>query len=149
MADVKHMVERRRTTVNMGLPEWGKDLPEDVCTCVVCMCICVSIYMCVWLCVQFLDRLDIFNEERSRKKEELTDKIKREVSLLLLQVGWKAVTLCSINRNLQQHNSALWNIVYRNNSAYQSMAKKNQTIISPQYTERLFSVNYSSYQHSS
>ena len=36
LADVKRMVERKRATTNMGLPQWGKDLPEDVSY--VCVC---------------------------------------------------------------------------------------------------------------
>jgi hypothetical protein len=35
MAEIQRAIERKRKRISQGLPDWGKDLPDDVCVGVV------------------------------------------------------------------------------------------------------------------
>ena len=75
MADIQRAIARKRKRVTQGLPEWGKDLPDDVRG----SSFLEACFDVVHSTVQFFERLELFREESIRKQEELIDKIRREV----------------------------------------------------------------------
>ena len=75
LADIQRALARRRKQISQGLPEWGKDLPDDVSAYSQPMLCADSAPSCM----QFFERLELFKEESIRKQEELIDRIRKEV----------------------------------------------------------------------
>ena len=89
VADIQRSLARKRKAISRGLPDWGKDLPDDVSMqhdtnisqhMQLEAETCDSIpYPSLPPSPQFFDRLELFKEESIRKQEELIDRIRKEV----------------------------------------------------------------------
>lgn len=80
MADIQRALEqrRKRSRVTQGLPEWGKDLPDDVSRKRLSGSqLCKPSFLLSVL--KFFDRLELFREESIKKQEELIGRVRREV----------------------------------------------------------------------
>ena len=80
------LARKRKPKLSHGLPEWGKDLPEDVSPIPNPPCITSSIpprtnTSVGYLITQFFERLELFAFESMRRQEELTERIRKEVGL--------------------------------------------------------------------